>query len=190
MKWYHVIVCTVLTLLLGCQSNQGFHAKPKAHALKTALYHTQLGLAYLSQHDRARAKHNLLKAVDEAPDSPDVLAAMGYFMEQTGEFPQAARYYKAAIRVALVRGIAWNNYGAFLCRRGQYKDAITYFMLAVHDSQYEHTSAAYENAGLCAILIPDKKKALYYFKKALQQDPSRKQSRDELTRIEKHRSFR
>ena len=144
----------------------------------------QLGLAYLKQGDRPRAKRKLLTALAQAPDSPSVNAAMAYFMEKTGEINQATLYYKKAILAAPGRGAQLNNYGAFLCRRAQYREAQTYFLKAVNDAQYEYTAGAYENAGLCAAAIPDYPKAVQYFTKALEHDPSRKQSLDELVKIE------
>ena len=72
-----------------------------------------------------------------------------------------------------------------MCRRGDYQLAEKYFLKAVSDIYYIHSAAAYENAGLCAAAIPDDSKALYYFKKALTQDPTRQQSLIEIARIEK-----
>ena len=77
-----------------------------------------------------------------------------------------------------------NNYGTFLCRQGEYKKAETYFLNAIKDVNYIHTAGAYENAGLCALEVPDLAKAKLYFTSALNQDPSRKESLYELAKIE------
>jgi type IV pilus assembly protein PilF len=81
-------------------------------------------------------------------------------------------------------GAQLNNYGAFLCRQAQYQKADEYFLKAVKDPKYEHTAGAYENAGLCAMAIPDPAKAKTYFTKALEQDPSRAESLYELVQLE------
>ena len=150
---------------------------------KASAYNVQLGLEYLQQGDVSRAKRKLLSAQKQAPDSPAVNAAMAYFMEKTGEIQQARSYYLRAIAVAPGSGAQLNNYGAFLCRHGHYLQAESYFLKAVHDVQYEHTAGAYENAGLCAMALPDNEKAVRFFKQALQHDPTRKQSLYELVNV-------
>ncbi len=151
---------------------------------EAAVYNTQLGLAYLKQGDRPRAKQKLLLALAQAPDSPDTNASMAYFMEKSGEMKHAQRYYRKAMQVAPGNGEQLNNYGAFLCRRGQYAESEAYFLRAVNDLQYTHVAGAYENAGLCAAASSNNKKAKRYFSKALAQDPSKKQSLYELVKIE------
>ena len=70
-----------------------------------------------------------------------------------------------------------------MCRQGDYAKAETYFLKAVKDPHYVNTGSAYENAGLCVLAIPDKEKAKIYFKTALDQDPSRRESLYELVKL-------
>ena len=149
-----------------------------------ASYNTQLGLAYLKQGNKPRAKKKLLTALKQAPDSSGVNAALAYFFESTGDNQDAAKYYKKAMQLAPGSGSQYNNYGAFLCRNGQYKEADKYFNLAVKDIKYEKTAAAYENAGLCALENNQFDKAEGYFRHALDQDSSRKVSLYELVKLE------
>lgn len=183
---YGLIVVTVV-YLQSCQSH--IEAKQEV-AIKeqrlrdAAVYNTQLGLAYLRQADMPRAKHKLLIALELDPNSPDVNVAMGYFLEKTGDIDKANVFYKKALSLMPNSGAQFNNYGTFLCRMGEYKEAEKYFLKAVSDVHYIHSAGAYENAGLCATVIPDYGKALFYFKKALAQDPERKQSLAEIAQIE------
>jgi type IV pilus assembly protein PilF len=156
----------------------------KTDLSKAASYNIQLGLGYLKQGDRPRAKKKLLTAMEQEPISPDANAAMAYYFEQTSEFDQAKKYYLKAISLSSNGGAQLNNYGTFLCRQGEYKKAEAYFLNAVKDTNYIHTSGAYENAGLCALAIPDNNKAKLYFTNALNQDPSRKESLFELAKLE------
>lgn len=151
---------------------------------RAASYNVQLGLSYLKQGDRPRAKKKLLTAFEQEPASPDVNSALAYYFEQTKELDQAEKYYLKAISLTGSGGPQLNNYGAFLCRQGDYKNAEKYFLKAVNDLQYIHTAGAYENAGLCALSVPNDEKALFYFTKALNQDPSRKVSFYELLKLE------
>lgn len=168
-----------MLFLQACQ-----HSQKTSQTDAAAMYNTQLGLAYLSQGDRSLAKRKLLQALAEAPNLPSANSSMAYFMEKTGDVLKAEYYYKKAMALAPGRGAELNNYGAFLCRRGYYSQSLRYFLLAVNDLQYEHTARAYENAGLCAMALPNNKKATAYFTQALIQDPLRKQSLYELIRIE------
>lgn len=176
-----IIACL---LLQSCEYNKAVPDAIKINSHEAALYNTQLGMAYLEQGDRVRAKRKLLKALIQAPNSPEVNASMAWFMDKSGELKQAQVYYQKAMALAPGKGAQLNNYGAFLCRRGQYSKADVYFLRATKDANYEHTAGAYENAGLCVALIPDDKKAAIYFSKALEQDPTRKQSLYELVMIE------
>jgi type IV pilus assembly protein PilF len=176
MRWIFIYVFCIL--ILSC------HVIP-ANNLEAATYNTQLGLAYLAQGDRPRAKHKLVLALSQAPHSATVNTAMGYFMEKSGDIDSAQRYYQIAMRAEPGRGAPLNNYGAFLCRFGKYQEAQTYFMRALRDEKYEQTAKVYENAGLCAMEIPDLIQAEKYFRKALEHDPKLKNSLQELAKIHK-----
>ncbi len=189
MKLGQILFVIGLLLIQSCQphDNEDMVASASGKTAKlsdAASYNTQLGLAYLQQGDVSRAKRKLFLALSQSPDSPGANASMAYFMEKTGEMDQAQMYYKKAMAAAPGAGSQYNNYGAFLCRRGQYAQAEEYFLKAVKDVKYEHTAGAYENAGLCAMAIPDNTKAEKYFAKALEQDPSREQSLYELVKLE------
>jgi type IV pilus assembly protein PilF len=160
------------------------HNLKKPDLGKAAAYNVQLGLGYLKQGDRPRAKKKLLTALEQEPKSPDVNSAMAYYFEQTSELEQAEKYYLKALTLASSAGAQSNNYGAFLCRQGDYKKAEYYFLKAVNDLHYVHTAGAYENAGLCALSVPNPEKAKLYFTKALNQDPTRAVSLDELVKLE------
>lgn len=180
-----LIILTSLFLLACNHSNTiDIQTVKQPDLKKAALFNVQLGMGYLKQGDRPRAKKKFLLAMEQEPSSADVNAAMAYYYEQTNELDKAKNYYLKAISLSSNGGAQLNNYGTFLCRQGEYKNAEMYFLKAVKDEHYIHTAGAYENAGLCAEAIPDLNKAKHYFKTALNQDPSRKMSLYELVKIE------
>ena len=130
-----------------------------------------LGLAYLQENKPALAKYRLLLALEKSPHSEVTQDAFAYYLEKTGEIEEAEQHYLLAIRFAKHPGAAKNNYGTFLCRRKKYQHAITYFLEAAHDFYYLNTATAYENAGRCALKIPDRQQAETYFLKAKRVDP-------------------
>ncbi len=178
-----IFIITILHFaLISCVSNE---IKPvdNTHNPKAAAYNVQLGLAYLEQDNRQRAKQKLLMAMAEDPNSPAVNDALAYYFEKTQDFPDADKYYQQAVQLDPKAGAALNNYGAFLCRQAHYKEANAYFLKAIADTQYVNTALAYENAGLCAVAANQWDDAKHYFKKALAQDPSLQQSSEELAKI-------
>lgn len=187
LKLIQIITTSSLLLLQSCQFNnqEKVDREEKQRNLKNAAsYNTQLGLTYLKQGDRPRAKRKLFTALKQEPRSTEVNTALAYYFEQSGDMEQARSYYLKAITLAPGAGAQLNNYGTFLCRQGDYAQSINYFMKAIHDAQYINTAGAYENAGLCAEAMPDLPKSKAFFKKALEHDPARKQSFYELVKLE------
>lgn len=170
-------------LLSACASTNPPNSADAKNERLAAGYNVQLGMGYLQQGNVQRAKVKLLQALKQAPDWPPALDAMGYFLEKTGEAKQAYSYYARSLDLAPQDGSVLNNYGTYLCRQKKYKQAEAYFMAAIKDPNYITTAEAYENAGLCALEMPNESKAAYYFKKALLQDPQRLSVVGELAKL-------
>ena len=68
-------------------------------------------------------------------------------------------------------GSAKNNYGTFLCRTGHYQDGIAEFMTAIQEKTYLDAPQAYENAGICSLMMHNHLLALQYFHKAISYNP-------------------
>ena len=178
MKSKYLMLFLLILLLQGCM--------PKAvvtNSKKSAQYNMSLGLAYLYKGDYILAKDKLLKAIQQDANAPNVNAALAYYFEKVGDINLAYSYYKKALNIAPKDGSNLNNYAAFLCRIKQYQKANVYFIMAINDVNYVNTAAVLENAGLCNKAMFNYKKASLYFKKALQQDPSRVSALIELVEI-------
>lgn len=184
------IIIALLLLLQSCQSKDDAFIESstknsrKIDHAEAASYNTQLGIAYLKQGNVSRAKKKLLLALKQAPNSADANASMAYFLEKTGSIKEADAYYLKAMSLSANNGNQLNNYGTYLCRQGDYSKAISYFLKATQDSGYLHAAGAFENAGLCALQIPDQTKAAVYFRQALEHDPKRKQSFYQLVQMD------
>jgi type IV pilus assembly protein PilF len=165
-------LCLVLLscfIFSGCGSPESSRFNPEA-----AKYNTQLGLAYLQQGDINRAKSKFLLAVQQAPNDPLVLDSMGYFLDSTNQSVEAEVYYLKAIAAAPKNdGAVQNNYGDYLCRHQRHQEAIQHFLAAAKNINYLNTAAAYENAGICALKIPNQELAKKYLQQARAIDPSR-----------------
>lgn len=182
-----LIACIFCYMMTACSklSSQQPPAvdSTEGRKINAAKINVRLGMAYLERKDLKRSKQKFLMAMEEAPELPEVWYSMAYFLENTGGNQQANAYYLKAISLAPKRGDTLNNYGTYLCRTGKYKTAIQYFVQAAHDQDYLDPSAALENAGLCALKIPNKPMAMYYFKKAVEHDSGRATSLEELAKL-------
>lgn len=174
---YLFYFCAAL-ILLACAPGQTAEKNQKA-----ANYNAQLGLVYLQHGDINLAKSKLLLANQQSPNDALVLDSMAYFLETTGEAEAAEHYYLQAIKYYPKYGTVQNNYGTFLCRHNRYQEAIKHFILATQDIHYLNTASAYENAGWCALKIPDKKLAKKYLQKSLANDPGRESAKKMLYQI-------
>ncbi|CAM4429063.1 MAG: hypothetical protein LEGION0398_MBIBDBAK_01320 [Legionellaceae bacterium] len=168
-----------ISLLWGCASIT--QAQEKSNLAAT--YNVELGLGYLQKGNLTRAKAKLLLALNQSPNWPLALDAMGYFLEKTGSPEEAENYYKRAVVLAPKDGKVLNNYGAYLCRQKNKEKAEMYFLAAVKDPNYLTLADAYENAGLCALTIPNESKAMIYFEKALVKNPQQLSSIQELAKL-------
>src|SRR5262249_8838198 len=142
----------------------------------------KLGLAYLQAGLIPQAKEKLLLAVEEAPNWPVAQDALGYFFETTGDPATAEKYYQHALALSPEDGASLNNYGAFLCRHQRALEAEKIFLRAANIKTYLNTAVSYENAGLCALAMRNPK-AIFYFKKALKEDPRREISAKALEKL-------
>jgi type IV pilus assembly protein PilF len=125
-----------------------------------------LGMIYLKQGNWVKARLALMEAIAVEPRSPVSWGAMGYLEESCGNISLAASYYRHAIQLNPRRGEAHNNYGTFLCRHGQPRQGIDELLRAIHLPSYIYRAAAYQNAGRCALKIPDPVAAETFFRAA------------------------
>ncbi|OGT44004.1 MAG: type IV pilus biogenesis/stability protein PilW [Gammaproteobacteria bacterium RIFCSPHIGHO2_12_FULL_40_19] len=158
-----------LWIVLSCVSVTGFGAEYNHDAAET---NAKLGLAYLQKGLYAMSKERLLSAIKEDPEIAASWYSMAYYLEKTGSIKAADEYYRKAIEVEPHSGSAINNYGTFLCRTDRYQEAIQAFLKAAHEKAYLQEASAYENAGICALKIPNNALAIKYFHQAIDNNPS------------------
>lgn len=161
------IICIAAVVLSACATQH------PSENLTAADYNVQLGLGYLAQEDRVRAKDKLLHAVTLAPHALQPYLALAYYYETINNPIQAQQTYQQALQLNPDAGQVNNNYGAFLCTQGDYQQALTYLERAMADPYYKQTASAYENAALCSAKMRDYKAAAHYAALTLQQDPQR-----------------
>lgn len=179
-----IIFFVTVLFLSGCVTDgTSVKADDVVSKASSAEAYVTLGMEALEKEDVVTAKQELYQAYALAPRSSDVLDSLAYFHEVTGELQNAAQIYQQAIAYNPNDGDTYNDYGTFLCRHDEYQKAIKEFTIAANEPTYLYVAAAYENAGLCAAMIPDDKQSEFYLKRALMEDPNSVMALFELARL-------
>ncbi len=173
-----------LLLLSACASNphEGIDTKRAADA------NSQLGLAYMMQGNYEQAQDKLHKALEFEPKDPNSHHYLAELYRRLNQPVKAREEYELSLEYAPSNSSFQNNYGVFLCERGEYAKADTYFKSALNNPFYTAKDAAYENMGLCALTRGNIKQAEVYFKQALGVNPRLPKTLLNMAQIEFDRS--
>ncbi len=163
-----LVLCLLIPVLTACTPE---NARRDEDIAPAARINTELGAAYIRDHNYDRAMKKLKRALREDSSYPLAHSTIAVLYEQLGEMGRADEHFRTALRLDPKNAAIHNNYGGFLCRRGRLKEAEAQFELAATNPLYENAEFAYTNAGLCALKIPDKAKAEKYFRAALNKQP-------------------
>lgn len=162
-----VLLCAALA---GCASSAERQAEQE-RLTRRAETHVLLGAGYLQRGQLEVAKQELDKAYRLAPDSPQVNNMMALLQWRLNNPDEAARYFRRAVAAEPPNPEAWNNYGVFLCDRGQIDEAVTWFQKAASNPLYRTPEEANLNAGVCLMKKPAPVAAEKYFREALRINP-------------------
>ncbi|KHN49849.1 type IV pilus biogenesis/stability protein PilW [Pectobacterium fontis] len=157
-----------MLLLVGCVPSP--HETVNPVAAQTRL---QLGLAYLARNNLDSARQNLEKAVAMAPQDYRTQLGMALYEQRIGENHLADQRYQHVLSMAPGNGSVMNNYGAFLCRLGQYVAAQRQFSAAAQLPDYSQVADALENAGYCFFNAGQTVEARNLLSRALKYDPTK-----------------
>ncbi|SQI36664.1 Flp pilus assembly protein TadD, contains TPR repeats [Leminorella richardii] len=158
-------------LLTGCATgsneNAGFDVK------KAAQIRLNLGLTYLTLGNVQKARFNLERALEYAPEDYRTQLGMALYLQEMHEDALAEGRYQQALRLAPQSSEVLNNYGAFLCRLGQYEPAQRYFGKALQSQSLGDIANSLESSGYCLLSAGQTAVAMQQLSRALKQDPSK-----------------
>jgi type IV pilus assembly protein PilF len=176
MKTFALLAATLI-LLGGCvsQSDQRFTGD-NFDRLKASKTRVSLGLTYLKNGNFSQAKFNLDKALGFAPKSAEANFAMAYYYQKVEEQEKAEQAYQLAMELDPNNADIANSYGAFLCVKGDYQKAKTYFLKAVNTSNYISSAQTYENLAICSQSQGQPLDAVEYLRSAVNHQPGRANS--------------
>lgn len=160
-----LLFCAGAALVAGCASTS---TAPEVSDEEAARFNVQLGVSYLQRGNLQDARDKLERAVEQDPSFASAHAALGLLYERVGELDRAGSHLRRAAQLAPDDAAMLNNYGGFLCRRGERAAGIEYFDRAARNAFYRTPEVALTNAGVCARGIPDLDAAENYLRRALE----------------------
>lgn len=171
MKIFRALFIVLLSsVLFSCATVKEIEREDKKK-LEVADTNVRLGLGYLRQGRTKAALEKLQRALAAMPDYPEAHSTIALVYGQLEENKKAEMHYQRAMELSPKDGSVHNNYAVFLCQTGRPAEAEVYFLNAIKSRNYRTPAQALENLGVCALQIPDQKKAEAYLRKALQINP-------------------
>lgn len=168
MKRIRLTLAAAATLLLAAQpalpAEKSMNREERARA---ALVNTQLGMTYMRQGNLPAARDKIEKALTQYPNTADTQMAAGFLYDRLGDARKAVSHYEQAARLGKDNPDVLNNVAVYLCRKGDKKRGVGYFIQAAESALYSTPEVAYTNAGRCARADGRTKDAEGYFRKAL-----------------------
>lgn len=165
------LLAMVMALLLTACASRSERELGQPSTEDAARYNTQLGVAYMRQGRRELALEKLERALAADSRYAPAHSATALLYEQIGDEELAKHHYERAIRYGDDDPSIQNNYGAYLCRLGEYEEAVSYLVQAAENARYETPAAAYTNAGVCARKGGELEAAGRYLRRALEVAP-------------------
>ena len=168
------LICAVVVVMAisGCTSEKkNLHGNAKTDEAELARIYADIGLGYFKRGRLDTAREKLLKSLELDPKQARAHIVLAQLYTSTEDFQKAEEHYLTALKLQGNDPHLQNNFGVFLCSRNRYQEAEQYFLKAARHPQYRTPQLAYENAGRCAMRVPDLTKAKQYFLTALRIDP-------------------
>ncbi len=185
-NWFPVLaVMAAAFVLVACKHNDGIIKYPtqipnlknppretKQEDMRDAAQtHTQLAAAYMKQNNLKEAETALHKAIKFDSKYIPAHTMLAILEWHIGRLDEADKEFRTAISLDPSNGDTNNNYGQFLCERGEQQQAMRYFKRALADPFYKTPAMANTNAGKCLLKNGDYAQAAPYLHKALETNP-------------------
>ena len=173
-----IIVLLFFILLQSCatQSSSPDQAKLSQQQLRQAL-------GYFKSQKLPKAQLSINNSLKSNPENPQAHHVAGLIYQRLGLSGQARDHFEQAIKLAPSDAVVRNNFGNFLCSRGNFNAADENFSFAATQAGNPKPEIAYTNAGLCALRAKNSEKAKHYFEQAMQTNPGQTTALYQLARL-------
>lgn len=177
-----LVVILLIFFMAACVKTGVKEKMPKEE--EAALYRN-LGERYLEMGRLKEAKKNLEKA-EKIISNADIHNSLGALNERLGLFTEAESEYQQAIALDENNARVKNNYGRFLCERGNYKGGMVLLNEALIAPLNNRKWIAYTNIGHCQLKSNKKYLAEASLRKALQLNKNFPPALFEMQKISYH----
>jgi type IV pilus assembly protein PilF len=168
----------ILLFLTACSSDENTRddMSPPSRAEQASRINTELGAGYMRRGNYQLAQQKLQKAVAFDPGNAQALSTLAILHEQINEPDEARRYHRQAVKADPEDASVQNNYGAFLCKIGDYRQSEKHFLNAANNAFYQTPELALVNAGRCIAQIEEYSRAEQHLRRALQIAPKKNEA--------------
>ena len=170
----------LVLFLTACTTERVIEPSDPKHASDI---NSRLGLGYLKRGQYKRAMGKLDKAIRYDEDNASAYHYKAEVYRRLEEPEKAEEFFAKAIELAPEDQLIQNNYGVFLCDKGQYDKAIKIFKKPLKDPFYNNKANIHENIGLCRLRQGNINAAQDAFKEALKINPRMPKSLIKLSQI-------
>lgn len=149
MQFFKLVIFIMVVLLASCVTTHGKAFPNKVNKQKALESQIQIAISYLQKNQAEKAIFHLKQAVEENPDSARVHEILALALEKTGEIDRAGLHFKKMVQYepSYTRGRA--NYGAFLMRQGDCKEALKHLYPVTEDIYHPNRSITFYQIGQC-----------------------------------------
>lgn len=168
-----VLICPVLCAALaacGASKTRTIRANDPYGALSESEIYVQKGVQYMEAGNYEIALQDLMRATELDGRNSEAFNALAVLYQKLDQPADAERQFRKALSANSDNFGARNNYGRFLCARGQYEEAMSQFREVIGSKLYGSPWIALTNAGLCARSAGKAAEAEQYLRKALEHD--------------------
>lgn len=166
-----VLAALALLLASACTTTEGM-VRPgvEPDLQEAAKLNTQLGIEYLRKGEDAAAMEKLKKALEQDDSQAMAHSVIAFLYQRQNEFDLADRHYRKALSRNDEDPFTLNNYGVFLCGRGEFRKAEKMFIEATTIRANTAPEDSWANAGSC-LRMREPKRAEDYLRNALNINP-------------------
>lgn len=136
-----------------------------------AAIHAQLGSTYFKHGQMAIAKDEFERSASIDPNYDAAYSGLGLVYSALGINDKAELNMKKALQLDPENSENHNNYGAFLCSNGKFKESVVEFKKALANPLYQTPDLALMNAGDCSFKAGDRAGAESFLGQAIDRDP-------------------
>ena len=144
---------------------------PEYNLVKAAEVNAKMGAGYMNQGNYELAMIKLTKALKFDDENLHANHYMAELYRRLGDLNKAEDYFKQALEIDNNDPQLLNNYGVFLCEKGNFKSAENFFDSVLKNPLYKGKSKVYENLGLCAKIKGNLAESEKHFRRALTMNP-------------------